>query len=311
MRLVIGARGSRLSVAQAEQVAGLLRARNPGHDFEICTIRTAGDADARPLFTIDQKGIFEREIDCAVAEGRIDLAVHSLKDVPSSLPPGIVLGCVPRRGPPNDVLVAADSSSGLHTLPPGSVVGTSSLRRAVQVSVVRPDLRVKPVRGNIDTRIAKIADLGLDAVILARAGLLRLGMKKGHQILPLSQFLPSPGQGALAVTCRDEPGMISLAGSIEDTDSRLGAEAERALSMTVESGCRFPVGALGEVSGGTLRLRVCAFSTDAARSIYIETSGPKHDAAEIGAEAAAQLKDRGVAELALNWREKVREWNEK
>lgn len=310
MRISIGARGSRLSISQAEQVARQLGEKNPDHDFAIRTIKTRGDTDPRPLFAMDQKGIFEREIDHAVSERRVDVAVHSLKDVPSTLPDGIILGCVPKREVPNDVFVSADSST-LQSIAPGSTVGTSSLRRAVQISALRPDLRVKPVRGNIDTRIARLADPGLDGIILARAGLLRLGVGIGHQILPTCSFMPSPGQGALAITCRDEPEITSMLRTIEDQDSRLAAEAERSLSTVVDSGCRFPIGALGQVAGDRLTLSVHAFSTDGSRLISVEESGRKHDAADIGMRAGAQLEERGVMELALNWREKVREWNEK
>jgi len=290
-------------------VAEQLRRNNPGHDFEMRTITTGGDTDARPLFAIDQRGIFAKEIDRAVLAGEVDFAVHSLKDVPSEIPPGLILASVPRREQANDVLVSRDGG-GLDILAAGSTVGTSSLRRAVQISVKRPDLHVRPVRGNIETRIRRSQDGTLDAVVLAKAGISRLGLDVRHAVLPVTHFMPSPGQGALALVCRDgDQGTLSLLRSIQDADSRLGVEAERALSEAVDSGCRFPVGALGQIRGGRLVLRASAFSVDGKRSIFVEKSGPREDARKIGQDAGEELQNRGVGELALHWRQKVEEWN--
>lgn len=234
--------------------------------------------------------------------------MHSLKDVPSRLPSGLELACIPHRESANDVLISRDGHT-LESLPAGSLVGTSSLRRAVQVSVRRPDLRVTPIRGNIGTRIAKSQDGGL-AIVLARAGISRLGIRVKHHVLDTADFVPSPGQGALALVCRrDDGGTAGILKSIEDRDSRLAVEAERALSDAVDSGCRFPVGAYGQIRDGRLSLRVSAFSVDGSASITVEKSGPREDAAQIGRLAGGELQDRGVGELALNWREKVEEWN--
>ena len=229
-------------MAQTEQVASELQAANTDAEFEIVKITTKGDTDSRPLFTIDQKGIFEKEIDAAVAAGEIDFAVHSMKDVPSDLPQGLVLACVPKREDVNDVIVSSDGAK-LSEIKSGGIIGTSSLRRAVQVSRKRPDLVVKPVRGNIDTRIKKIGDQ-YDAIILAQAGISRLDLDVKYKSLALSDFLPSPGQGALAIVARaEDKETISMLTKIENADARAEALAERALSSSIESGCRFPVGA--------------------------------------------------------------------
>ena len=210
MTFLIGTRGSRLSLAQTNWVISELQKQNPGSEFEIKTITTKGDTDTRALFTIDQKGIFEKEIDKAVAEKQIDFAVHSLKDVPSDIPESLTIACIPKRESVNDVFITNDGSN-LQTIQSGAVIGTSSLRRAVQVSRIRPDAVVKPVRGNIETRINKVTDGKFDAIVLAQAGISRLGLDVKHSVLSTKDFPPSPGQGALAIICRtDDDKTISM-----------------------------------------------------------------------------------------------------
>jgi len=244
LTFLIGTRGSKLSLAQTNWVISELQKENKDSEFEIKTITTKGDTDSRALFTIDQKGIFEKEIDKAVAEKEVDFAVHSLKDVPSDISELLTIACIPRRESANDVLITKEGYN-LKTIPSGAVIGTSSLRRAVQVSRIRQDVVVKPVRGNIETRINKVTDGKFDAIILAEAGISRLGLDVKHSVLSTKDFPPSPGQGALAIVCRaDDEKTISMLKKIEDPKSRTEIEAERALSEYVESGCRFPVGAL-------------------------------------------------------------------
>ena len=187
MTFLVGTRGSKLSLAQTNWVISELQKQNPGSEFEIKTITTKGDTDTRALFTIDQKGIFEKEIDKAVAEKQIDFAVHSLKDVPSDISKSLTIACVPKRESANDVLITKDGSN-LKTIQLSAVVGTSSLRRAVQVSRIRPDVVVKPVRGNIETRINKVIDGKFDAIILAEAGISRLGLDVKHSVLSTKDF---------------------------------------------------------------------------------------------------------------------------
>jgi len=203
MRYFVGARGSQLSLAQTSWVISELKKNNPQTEFEIVPITTKGDTDARPLFTINQKGIFEKEIDRAVAEKKVDFAVHSLKDVPAELPEDLILACIPKREPANDIFISKDGKT-LNDIKKGAVIGTSSLRRAVQISRQRPDLIVKPIRGNIETRIKKIDEGKFDGIVLAQAGIQRLGLDVKFEKLPVEVFVPSPGQGALAIVARKD-----------------------------------------------------------------------------------------------------------
>jgi len=310
LRYKIGTRGSSLSIAQTKWVISELKKVNPDAEFEIKTIKTKGDTDARPLFSINQKGIFEKEIDRAVAERQVDFAVHSLKDVPSKLAENLVLACIPKRESPNDVFISSNGTT-LEKINSGAIIGTSSLRRAVQIKRKRPDLVVKPIRGNIETRIKKI-DEDYDAVVLARAGISRLKLDVNFSELSTDEFFPSPGQGALAIVARaDDSETISLLKKIEDQNSRLEAEAERTLSNFVESGCRFPVGAYAKSNGQILSLKVVAFSVDGKKSLVVEKTGNKDDPTALGKIVGEELFKQGVKELALNWREKVEEWNKK
>lgn len=309
MDYLIGTRGSQLSLAQTNWVIDELKKSNQDCDYKIIPITTKGDTDARPLFTIDQKGIFEKEVDKAVIEGRVHFAVHSLKDVPSEISEKLILACIPKRELVNDVLITRDGSS-LVDLRPNAIVGTSSLRRAVQISRKRPDIKVKPIRGNIETRIKKLENEGYDAVVLALAGIGRLGIKVKHVLLPTADFSPSPGQGALAIIARkDDSQTIEMLKKIEDSDSRSEIEAERELSKVVESGCRFPIGAIAKTDGNFMTLTVQAFSVDGEKSITVEKKGPKSDPFSLGNLAGKELQAKGVNDLALNWRERVEEWN--
>ena len=320
-RYVIATRGSRLSVSQTEQAVMMLEAKNPGASYEITTITTKGDTDARPLFAIDQKGIFEKEVDRAVADGSADFAVHSLKDVPSAVPDGLVLACVPEREDPSDVLVTPDGRT-LGQMRPGSVIGTSSLRRAVQITRARPDVTVRPIRGNVETRIGRVrtaergagsgedADKAVDGVVLARAGISRLGIDVRYAVLPHDAFVPSPGQGALAITAKaGDRDTIEMLRGIEHADSRAEADAERALSDVVGSGCRFPVGARARCSGGSTAIRAEAFSIDGSRSVTVEMACDDVPAAEVGRRAGMKMISGGGGELGLKWREGLAEWN--
>ena len=309
MKYLVGARGSQLSVAQTNWVISELKKVNPDCDYEIKTITTKGDTDARPLFTIDQKGIFEKEIDRAVAKNEIDFAVHSLKDVPSELDEDLVLASIPKREAVNDVFISSDGST-LDSITKGSVIGTSSLRRAVQVSRKRPDVIVRPIRGNIETRIKKASGENYDAIVLAQAGISRLGVDVNHTPLSIDDFSPSPGQGAIAIVARaDDSKTISMLKKIEDTDSRLEIEAERSLSDYVDSGCRFPLGAYAKSNGSEMTLTVSAFSVDGKQSLHVSKTGKKDDPKSLGKSVGEELRTKGVNDLALNWREKVEEWN--
>jgi hydroxymethylbilane synthase len=311
MKYIIGTRGSKLSLAQTNWVISELKKENPHSEYEIKTITTKGDTDERPLFALEQKGIFEKEIDRAVAEKEVDFAVHSLKDVPSELASNLSLTCIPIRESINDVFISFDNST-LENIKSGAIIGTSSLRRAVQVSRMRSDVTVKPIRGNVETRIKKIKEGEYDAVVLAQAGINRLGLDIKTSKLSITDFPPSPGQGALGIVSRSNDEItIEMLKKIEDPDSRLRIEAERALSNYVESGCRFPVGAFTESIGQNMKLTVVVYSIDGKKSIIVEKSGSKNDPISLGKLAGEELNQKGISKLALNWREKVEEWNKK
>jgi len=305
----LGTRGSKLSLSQTNWVLEELKKTDSSLSFEIEKITTKGDTDTRPLFAMEQKGIFEKEIDRAVSEKRVDFAVHSMKDVPSALDPSLTIACVPRRESVNDVLITNDGYS-LDSLPSGYVIGSSSLRRAVQISRKRPDITVKPLRGNIETRINKVIDKKIDGIVLAKAGISRLGVETKHTILSKDEFLPSPGQGALAIVCRsDDSKTIEMLKKIEDKNSRIEIEAERSLSEHIDSGCRFPVGAYASIKSNSLILKVGVYSMDGKKSLLIEKSGSVDNPLELGKKIGSELKSQGISEIASNWREKLEEWN--
>lgn len=311
MKYIIGTRGSQLSLTQTNWVVSELQKKSPQTEFEIVTIKTQGDTDARPLFTINQKGIFEKEIDRAVAERKVDFAVHSLKDVPAELPDDLVLACIPIREEANDVFITTDGTT-LNTIKKEALIGTSSLRRAVQIIRVRPDLIVKPIRGNIETRIRKVHDGEFDGIVLAQAGISRLGLDVKFQKLSMDTFPPSPGQGALGIVSRkDNVSLIELLQKIEDPETRNAVEAERSLSMFVDSGCRFPVGAFAHRDNDRLKLKVIVYSIDGSKSIMVEKDSETSKANDLGKQVATELKEKGIADIAKDWREKVEEWNNK
>ena len=309
MNFIVGARGSKLSQAQTNWVISELQKIDSSLSFEFKTITTKGDTDTRPLFAMEQKGIFEKEIDRAVFEKEVDFAVHSLKDVPSQLDENLIIACIPKREAINDVLITRDGFD-IDSIPSNSVIGSSSLRRAVQITRKRPDLNVKPVRGNIETRINKVVDGKFDGVVLAQAGITRLGTSVKLSKLSLDDFPPSPGQGALAIVCReDDSKTLEILQQIEDPKSRKEIEAERALSDSVDSGCRFPVGAFAISDSNSLTLKVAVYSMDGKKSIILEKSDNIDNAIELGKSLGDELKDRGVSEIASNWREELEEWN--
>ena len=308
----VGTRGSRLAIAQTEIALAALRRAHPGVRFEVVTISTKGDVDNRPLFTMDEKGIFEKEVNEAVNKGEVDFAVHSLKDVPSDLSDELVVACIPKRASPNDVLVN-DKGQKLKELAPGSTVGTSSLRRAVQLAKSRPDLNVRPIRGNVETRVKKVISGEYDAVVLAEAGLTRIGMKDVIvERFGVRDFVPAPGQGAIAIVCRhDNRKLISMLKTIEDPRSRAEVLAERALIKKVEGGCRFPLGAVAVTNGDKLTLYASVFSADGSKNIKVKKIGNANDPEKLGNKVADMLVKQGAMEMAEGWRRAVEEWNRK
>jgi hydroxymethylbilane synthase len=262
--LRVGTRGSALALTQTDLVIQILidaaRSRGVEMEAEVVTIKTSGDASQASAFeTIGPKGVFARELQRALVEDRIDVAVHSLKDLESTEPDGLVIAAVPKREDPRDVLISRSGFT-LAELEPGSVVGTSSSRRRALIAAARPDLALAPLRGNVDTRLRKIADGDVDAGILAAAGLLRL-QREGEitQWLDPSGFVPAPGQGALAVEALSSRDDLSWIAAADDADTRICIETERAFMRRVESGCDAPLGAWARVEGSEL---VCTAFVD-------------------------------------------------
>jgi hydroxymethylbilane synthase len=308
----VGTRGSRLAIAQTEIALAALRRANPRVKFEVVTISTRGDVDKRPLFTMDEKGIFEKEVNEAVKKGDVDFAVHSLKDVPSDLSDELAVACIPKRASPNDVLVN-DKGQKLKELAPGAKIGTSSLRRAIQLAKYRPDLNVRPIRGNVETRVKKVISGEYDAVVLAEAGLTRIGMKDVIvERFGVRDFVPAPGQGAIAIVCRrDNRAVLSMLKKIEDPRSRAEVLAERALIKKVEGGCRFPLGAVAVTNGDRITLYASVFSADGSRNIKMKKVGRADEPARLGSKVADMLVRQGAMEMAEGWRRAVDEWNKR
>lgn len=310
-KCLVGTRASRLAIAQTEIALSALKTAT-SLEFEVVKISTKGDTDRRPLFTIDEKGIFEKEVNEAVMSGQVDFAVHSLKDIPSDLSDKLIVASIPKRASPNDVLVSKGNLK-LADLPRNSKVGTSSLRRAIQVTKLRPDLRVKPIRGNVETRISRTVDGEYDASVLAEAGLTRLGMEDViAERFNVIEFLPAPGQGALAFVCRrDNKGLIKMLKTGEDPLSKIEADAERALVARLNSGCRFPVGAVAVCKRvqNPFTLYASIFSSDGSKHIRVKKRGNPQSPSVTGTELGELLIKKGAGILAEEWRGAVDKWN--
>ncbi|MGH2352648.1 MAG: hydroxymethylbilane synthase [Chloroflexota bacterium] len=298
---VIGTRGSRLALAQAETVAQELARARPDIDVRLRVISTEGDRVTSGPLPAWGRGVFVLDIEGALLRGEIDLAVHSLKDVPPEIPDGVAIVAVPRRADPADVLVTVDGR-GLDDLPHGARIGTSSLRRAAFLRAYRPDLQIVPVRGNVDTRWRKLLDPeeGYDALVLAAAGLDRLGLQDAPRTpVPAAVLLPAPGQGALALEGRaDDTYHREIAGGIAHPPSAAAIAAERRLVYELQGGCRLPVAALATPQGSDrLWLEAAVASPDGARVIRHAAEGTLADPEALGGAVARQLLDRGAADL--------------
>ena len=295
-RIRLGTRRSALATAQAEAIAAALRER--GHTVELVPIVTTGDTNRAPLELIGGTGVFVSALRDALADGSIDVAVHSLKDLPTADVDELVVAAIPVREDPRDVLIARDALT-LGELLPGAVVGTGSPRRVAQLEALGLGLELTPIRGNVDTRIAMVADGKVDAVVLARAGLARLGrLDEATEVLDPIQMLPAPGQGALAVECRsDDTATIEAVAVLDDPTTRTAVTAERMLLAALEAGCTAPVGALAEVvegdEGPELWLRG-ALGTDDGGVRRLSRNGPADDPVGLGKALAADLLDEGV-----------------
>jgi hydroxymethylbilane synthase len=300
--VTVGTRASRLARAQADRVAARLVAAWPGLRVVTRALETAGDrtqAAGQPLPEIGGKGLFTEELERALRDRDIDLAVHSLKDLPVEDEPDVVLGAVCEREDPRDCLVARDGLA-LLRLPPGSVVGTSSLRRAAQLRALRADLEVRSIRGNVDTRIRKVLDGAFDATVLAAAGVRRLALE-GHvsEWLTLETMLPAPGQGALAVQCRaGDEAVIALLARLDDPGARAETTAERTFLRALGGGCAAPVAARAELSEDALRMTALVASLDGREVVRVEGEGEPVTLGErLAREALAAGADRILAAI--------------
>jgi hydroxymethylbilane synthase len=296
----LGTRGSALALAQTEHVATLLRATRPDLEIGHRIIRTRGDADSTtPLPAIGGKGVFTEELERALRDGEIDAAVHSLKDLPVAPAPGLAIAAICAREDAREALVSRGFRS-LATLPAGAVVGTSSLRRTAQLLALRSDLVIRPLRGNVETRVAK-AGGAYDAVVLAAAGLLRLGLgSEIVQLFPIDEFLPAPGQGALAVQCRaDDRELLAVLGRIDDQRVRAATTAERSFLAALGGGCSLPVAAFANVHqpNSTLLLRGLVASANGGRIVRVTIEGAAAEAIALGERLAAEALAAGAREL--------------
>jgi len=297
----VGSRGSRLALRQTELMLAELSRRFPNRRFRVEEIRTTGDR--RPdasLAAIGGQGVFVKELEAALQSRRVDLAVHSLKDVPAELGEGLTLAAVTERGDVRDAVVSR-AQLPLAELPAGSRVGTGSLRRAVQVKALRPDLEVVDLRGNVDTRLRKVEEGQVDAAVLAAAGLARLGyLERAVEVLDTDVMLPAIGQGALTLEARaDDAEVLEMASALEHGETRLATTAERAFLARLGGGCRLPIAALGVVKGDSLRLRGLISDPEGRRILRGEMPGAASDAENVGVALAEQLLAQGAAELIV------------
>jgi hydroxymethylbilane synthase len=300
MRAVrIATRQSPLALWQARHVGSLLTRLHPGLEVSFVEMTTAGDRFlSAPLSTVGGKGLFVKEIEQSLLEGRADIAVHSLKDMTSVLPAGLLLAAVPAREDPRDAFCSPAGLS-IDTLPPGARVGTSSLRRSCILLSRRPDLEIVSLRGNVQTRLARTRELGLAGAVLACAGLKRLGLETEiTEVLPTSVSLPAVGQGVLAIQCRTEDAELRhLLAPLEDAATRVAVTAERAFMARLEGGCTVPMAGHAVVEGDTVRLRGLVGKPDGSKVVEGECSGPVETALAVGDALAEELLGRGAGDI--------------
>jgi hydroxymethylbilane synthase len=294
--LRIGTRGSRLAMWQANHIADQLR---PLYAVSLVTIETSGDQRREvPLAQLGGEGVFTKEIQRALLEERIDVAVHSLKDLPTAPAPGLVLAATPPRGPAGDAFVSRHFQT-FESLPHGARIGTSSPRRRAQILHRRPDLCIESIRGNVETRLRKLAEQNLDAVILAQAGLERLGLADAITlVLDSAWMLPAVGQGALGLECRErDPQTLTALQHLNDTCTYQAVLAERSALRALGGGCQVPIGAFAVLEGAELTLRCAVLDPDGKRRIEGEIIGPAESAEDLGRALARDLLSRGAGDL--------------
>jgi len=299
--LRIGSRGSRLALWQAEHARDALLRLNPGFQIEIEIIKTTGDIKPDPLSVIGGKGVFTKELEDALLDGRIDVAVHSLKDLPTVIPEQLTISAICEREDPRDALLLPEgfSATSVSDLPVGSVVGTSSQRRVAQLKALRGDLTIKDLRGNVDTRVRKLDEGQYDALVLASAGLIRLGLKQRISVsIPTDVILPAVGQGAIAIETRDDDDVaIAATSKLNHRETELACRAERAFLRGLGGGCLFPIAAHAVVEDSVLILEGLVAKPDGSEILRGERSGNTDQADEIGSWLAQRLIERGAGAL--------------
>lgn len=295
----IATRQSALALWQAEFVKAALEQAHPGLQVELLPMTTKGDRilDA-PLAKVGGKGLFIKELEIAMQEGRADIAVHSMKDVPVEMPEGFDIHCICEREDPRDAFVS-NNYADLNDLPQGAIVGTSSLRRQVQIRQVRPDVQIRDLRGNVNTRLAKLDAGEYDAIILAAAGLIRLDMaQRIRTYLPVEQSLPAVGQGAVGIECRsDDKDLLALLAPLHHQPTASRVVAERALNGALQGGCQVPIGSHAMLDGDTLTVRGLVGGVSSGKLVQCEISGNVADASTLGLQAAQQLFAQGAKAL--------------
>jgi len=298
-KLHIATRKSPLALWQANYVRDALLARNPGLDVELLTMTTQGDKILdTPLAKVGGKGLFVKELELGMLEGRADLAVHSMKDVPVEFPEGLGLAAILPREDPRDALISNKFSS-VDELPRGARVGTSSLRRQCQLNARRPDLEILDLRGNVNTRLKKLDDGEYDAILLAAAGVKRMGWEERiTELLEPEQFIPAIGQGAIGIEIRlDDERVRGLVGELNDQQTAIRITAERALNEALQGGCQVPIAGYSEISHGVILLRALVGRPDGSELVQGVISGKPEDAAELGQVLADDLLSRGAREI--------------
>jgi hydroxymethylbilane synthase len=297
--LRIATRKSPLALWQANHVRDALLARNPGLDIELLTMTTQGDKILdTPLAKVGGKGLFVKELELGMLDGRADLAVHSMKDVPVEFPQGLGLGAILPREDPRDVLISNNYSS-IDSLPEGARVGTSSLRRQCQLRARRPDLEIVDLRGNVNTRLGKLDNGDFDAILLAAAGVKRMGWaERVTEYQAPENFLPAIGQGAIGIETRiGDERLMALVGALNDTRTAIRVQAERALNEVMQGGCQVPIAGYAEISHGVIVLRALVGRPDGSELVQGVISGRPEDAEELGRILAEDLLSRGAREI--------------
>ncbi|MFL2856823.1 MAG: hydroxymethylbilane synthase [Planctomycetota bacterium] len=299
MKIRLGTRASLLARTQSGWVADQLRALEPGLEIEEVLIETGGDQDQEtPLHEAGAPGVFTAEVERALLDGRVDLAVHSLKDLPIQQPEGLILAAIPEREDPRDAWISADHAS-LVDLPEGSVVATGSLRRRSQILHRHPHLKVEGIRGNIDTRLAKYREQGAAGLILAASGMNRVSRQGDYRaLISVTEMTPAPGQGALAVEVRQaDEDLVRIVSKLDHRETRECVTAERALLSGLGGGCHLPVGAIAGVSGDHLSLCGVLGSLDGENLVRLSAEGPRTDSIGIGTELSALIRKTGGEEI--------------